>query len=752
MSDPFEDLENQNKNPDPFLLILERCKRDPDHLLKSETDFDLVLRVYEDIEQPDNLAKLLERFSAVEGLDIEKLQRALLLKAIEKGEEKAVREAIEIGLNNSAELLKPDIAAAFVALYRAHAVRWGYLVQSLRDAKVRRVSAFQKAIEAEAKKAPPPKPAPPSSPVDVYRQSGCVMVYDGPRPGLYNVDKEGQLDRQLSQKFTVRGIGRSPAGSGKPVSVFGIVVDFANRYGRDDVLVLNGDLLNGEASKLGVNLYGRGFLHDSAETLRRALQRYWANFITPRLVDVAPKTGWMKNLGFVYLDEFFPYPGVPHDAVVLDPAATGPRIERRGRLNGVAALLGKHAYGVWATSGLLSGPLLELADDEGGGYCGFGSSSGLKSWLERAAGTVAGSGARTGGFTQSFASTAGGVEGMLRASNDLPLSIDDTSSVEDPRVIRALVFMAANGSGKARMRADISMRETPWFRVFLRLNGEVPTQKILTDAKIIVRGGFKVRMIDVPAQGRGRTDNTSRGAALDATEEDPTAFIEKLSEAMREDYGHALPEFIRRLIAEEVTGGDVKEFIKEFIACLDLGEVHGQIERVVRKFALTAVAGELAIALGVLPWAPGSAAEAAKYFFGLWRNVRKGDKAAEVEDGLTALQKFFEQNSESRFDEVDERGNLMFRDKPVARRVGFVQGKDLDRRWIIPVETLKDLCPGVDLRALVSELANLGAILTETDKSRNTVRTTVKVTIEGRRPRYYVFTTKIFEVVSEDGE
>ena len=109
------------------------------------------------------------------------------------------------------------------------------------------------------------------------------------------------------------------------------------------------------------------------------------------------------------------------------------------------------------------------------------------------------------------------------------------------------------------------------------------------------RAGQLVRMLDIPAEGYGAFDNAG-----------PEGEAGKLAKALKQagsaSYGTAGPEFVRRLIAEDVTGEDVRALVADFTASELSTHSEGQIDRAAQRLGLIAAAGELATRLGVTPW------------------------------------------------------------------------------------------------------------------------------------------------------
>src|SRR5260370_27342632 len=133
--------------------------------------------------------------------------------------------------------------------------------------------------------------------------------------------------------------------------------------------------------------------------------------------------------------------------------------------------------------------------------------------------------------------------------------------------------------------------------------------------------------------------------------EQPYEFAEQLRVATSVFYGTPCRAYLRKLIADrDRLVGTVSEFRKTWrTQNCQAYESNGQIMRVAGHFGLIAAAGELAIALGVLPWDEGTADEAAATCFQAWLKTRGGAGPAGVENGIRQIRKISALQEESRF-------------------------------------------------------------------------------------------------------
>jgi uncharacterized protein (DUF927 family) len=267
-------------------------------------------------------------------------------------------------------------------------------------------------------------------------------------------------------------------------------------------------------------------------------------------------------------------------------------------------------------------------------------------------------------------------------------------------------------------------------------SGEIPFEAKLTEGKSKARAGQMIRLLDIPADrglGFGVFDNG--GATGDAS---------KLAGAIKNGasaaFGTAGPEFVRRIIREGVSGDDVRAIVADFAKAEVRQGADGQIERVAQRLGLIAVAGELAINLGVVPWQAGEAREAAAWAFRAWLANRGGSGPAEARQAVAQVRLFIEQHGDARFDPLDKPEA-----KPSPNRAGWRKDVGEVRQWYIPPETWKsEICSGLDPIFVARTLAERGLIEKPRDGFQKPTR------INGDLKRVYVVTARILAGGDDD--
>ena len=280
------------------------------------------------------------------------------------------------------------------------------------------------------------------------------------------------------------------------------------------------------------------------------------------------------------------------------------------------------------------------------------------------------------------------------------LVLDEFGQV-DGREAGAVLYSLSNGGGKVRATRDGAMREPKSWRVMVLSTGEITVAtKLSEDRGSKARAGQLVRMLDIPAdRGFGVFDHAG-------PDEDAAKLAKAFKQAAISAYGVAGPEFVRRLINEQVTGEDVRGHVGDFVsACLPAG-ADGQVDRAAQRLGLIAAAGELATLLGVTPWREGEVTAAAAWALEQWIGQRGGTEPAEARQAVEQVRRFIEAHGEYRFeplDDVDARA--------LPNRAGWRKGEGPVREWLIPSETWRaEICNGLDPKFVARTLGEAGIL------------------------------------------
>jgi putative DNA primase/helicase len=498
---------------------------------------------------------------------------------------------------------------------------------------------------------------------------------------------------------------------------WGVLLCWSDADGRAHEWAMPLAMLAGDGTEVRARLLDGGLFVGPGRAAREALAAYLMRAKPTARVRVVDRLGWHGAADgarvFVLPDRTL---GAGSEAVRLQterPDALPP-IREAGELadwrREIAARCCGNSRLMLAVSAAFAAPLLGLLGEEGGGFHLRSASSTGKTAALAAAGSVWGGGGLCG-WCRSWRNTANALEAVAATHCDLLLCLDEMGEAA-PEAVAEAAYMLANGSGKGRAARDGSARRVAQWRVLFLSSGEVGLAERLAEARSgprRVRAGQEVRVVDVPADaGAGLgVFETLRGA------EDGAAFADALKAAARRYHGTAGRAFLARLTAEpDALAAAAREAVRAFEAAHVPKGAGGQVRRVARRFALVAAGGEMAAALGIVPWARGEAEEAAARCLADWIGAREGGKgSAEDAAAIAAVRRFLELHGEARFTPISRGsdGEDVAPERATIQRAGFRRREGEGWTfWILPEVWRTEVCAGFDPQAAARALRRAG--------------------------------------------
>lgn len=197
---------------------------------------------------------------------------------------------------------------------------------------------------------------------------------------------------------------------------------------------------------------------------------------------------------------------------------------------------------------------------------------------------------------------------MATTYNDLPLILDELKAVS-PKIVGSIAYMLAMGRGKERGTKDITLREVLQWRTLVLASSERPFESYLKAAGETMEAGQQARFVDVPAIVSESTGIFDTLHGLELTEEYSKHFADGLNRSAATYYGAAgiawleyLTCSVRSKLIAHVD--ELRETFRQQYRPQDTG---AQLGRVMERFTLCAVAGEVATAAGITGWQEGEA-------------------------------------------------------------------------------------------------------------------------------------------------
>jgi putative DNA primase/helicase len=310
----------------------------------------------------------------------------------------------------------------------------------------------------------------------------------------------------------------------------------------------------------------------------------------------------------------------------------------------------------------LAGPLIRhLSSAESGGIHLQGPSSIGKSTCLAAAVSVWGG----RDFLRQWRATSNGLEAIAAMLTDTCLILDEINEVE-PKHLGQSIYMLANGRGKTRAKQDSSARAVKTWRLTYISSGELTPAEYMRMDNTRIQAGQEMRLLNIPAaREHGAFDDLhslSSGAELS----------HEIKAASAKHFGHAGLFFVERLVSLLV---DQSSRLLDERLDLITDQVFkagktddAQAGRAAKKFAVFALAGELATDWGIVPWTSGEATDAASEVFGLWRQDF-GEGPSESRKILESVRDYIDQHGPNRF--VHGRQQVGFRSERELHPVGL---------------------------------------------------------------------------------
>lgn len=527
-----------------------------------------------------------------------------------------------------------------------------------------------------------------------YRVYDHGITLDGVklRPGVWhhgckidaNTGEKTPVNEWLCGPLHVDAVTRNESQD----SNYGRLLRFRNADQKELTWAMPNELLAGKPDSILEVLLCMGM--DVDYKRRSQVCQYVASQYPKRRVIAATSTGWHTPQLFI-----MPKQNIgTGDAIFQSEAASGDEYRQGGTMAGWQSSIGAWCAGnpllMLSICASLGGALLFHVQRQGGGFHAVGDSSTGKSTLVLAGCSVWGHGEN---FKRTWRATGNGLEGIAAQRNDTLLALDEIGEA-DPREIGAVIYAMANGTGKARASRSGAAKASKRWRVMLLSSGELGLSAMMAEGGKRSRAGQEIRLIDVPARRTFGAWDDLHGMV------GGREFSDAIQRASVTDYGHAGPAFIRKLLEQDQLKG-LPSLLAQF--CTQYPSSNGQESRAAERFALVAMAGELAIEFGILPLGTGHIQAEMLELFDVWRAGR-GEGPSEDRQILRAVADFIARHGDTRFSSVkDSMGEA--RD-----RAGYWEDAPAGRLYLFNRTGLEEAAKGYDLGRVVLALDSVGAI------------------------------------------
>lgn len=504
----------------------------------------------------------------------------------------------------------------------------------------RGIDAVREQIEATLATAPTPEPGAAPAP----RRDGHDPFIVDPK-GVYFLgrDRDGRelAPLWLCSRLEVIARTRDTDGAG-----WGYLLTFCDPAGRPREWAMPARMLSGDGGEYRGALLNQGLQIATSSTARNRLTEYLQTRQPEALATCTERCGWHQGGdGAVYVLPDTTIGETPERVVHQVDGATQKTFRQRGDASTWRERIGALCVGnsrmVFAVAAMFAGPLLRPAGVDSGGFHFKGDSSSGKTTLLRLAASVNGAPA----YLQRWRTTANALELTAAAHCDATLILDELGQI-DPREAGESAYMLSNEQSKGRASRSAALRPRLTWRLLFLSAGEIGLSDHMQEAGKRTRVGQEVRMVDLRADagtGLGVFENL-HGRASGA------ALADELVRAAANVYGAPGLAWLEWMASHwQGLGKRVRERMDALRAAWVPEGASGQVQRVAQRFAIVAVAGELATMAELTGWPAGESEHAVKRCLDDWLNARGGAGNAEVTQMLRQVKSFLEQHGSSRF-------------------------------------------------------------------------------------------------------
>lgn len=572
----------------------------------------------------------------------------------------------------------------------------------------------------------------PKLPNGFFFQADLLWYQPNPKSNAENEEEDGPPPIRICSKLEITALTRD-----ENQENHGVLLELLDPDKHPHKWAMPMELLAGSGDEYRRHLLSLGLRIDPGSKPRSLLTAYIQGCAPLARVRCVSRPGWHGNC-FVLNDQVIGLI-IGHEQVLFQSVSPYTiDFSEKGTLDdwryNVAAPCRGNSRLVFSVSLAFASPLLEPLEIEGGGFHFKGPSSIGKTTALIVASSVWGGRS----YLKTWRTTDNGLEGLCTCHNHTLLVLDELSQY-DPEKAGTAAYLIANGQGKGRSNADGRLRKPASWRLVFLSSGEVGLSAHVEEAGKKSKTGQGVRMVDIPADTgiHGLFENLHSRA-------DGDALSRELKEAALSAYGVPSKVFLEKLSKEkDALIPDLKKMIRAFVSdVIGQKKVSGQVSRVAERFALVAVAGELATIFAITGWDSGEATKAAKDCFYAWLKDRGGVANLEEDSLLTQVRLFFALHGESRFSRMDAQS-----DSKTVNRAGYrrsINGDEDELEFLVfPDVFQSEICKGLSSSHVIKTCLANGFL-----RPNASGESTHPTRLPGvkKMSRLYVFTSRVLGV------
>jgi len=556
--------------------------------------------------------------------------------------------------------------------------------------------------------------------------------------GLYLIKEKRGEDGELKQTRTF--ISHSAIILGEARSLNNAnwkrVIRFYDKDNTPHTLLIPYEHFMGEAQEALKIIANHGLMPPRQSQKKNVFISYIQDYPIEKRFRSVERTGWYGN-SFVTTNRTY---GNGTDEELLfhsdmkDPHSTLGSFEGWQELS---RLVEPHSLAVLAFSCAFSGQLVTPLAIESGGFHIYGTSTDGKSTITKASCSIWG---KPKDVSKSWRTTDNALENDAELRNDSFLNLDELRQAA-AKDVNNIIYMLTGEKGKARGSKSGKNQDTKQFSLMYTSTGEIALEDHLRRGGIELDAGLLLRFAHLSSdagKGYGVFECINYGS-------NSSDVGNHINELASKNHGHAGIKWLEFLTSDK---NAVMQKAQELLDCFieqHTQTKNGQANRVLRRFALVAVAGELATLAGITGWQQGRAFEAVAQCFNTWLSGLGNGENMEETKILEHIKAFFESNGTSRFEEltvIRQADGEVIRPR-IHNRVGYYD--PVDKVYLVsPTMFKKEMCIGMNDANVKKVLIKRGWIkgFTEGDKKLYVKKSTLP---NGTRDRMMHFSIEAMQ-------
>jgi len=449
-------------------------------------------------------------------------------------------------------------------------------------------------------------------------------MYELREHGLY-ITKHDSDPLYLCGRLQVLAITRNNKQKGS----FGRLIEWTNIDGQKfQQVILMRQIINDGGRQLRELLVDSGLHVSSSRNTWDSIIGYITQSKTKERAICVENTGWLERS---YVTPGWTA-GLSKEEVVFSGNLNDEALEEKGSLNGwqkeLAPLCQNNPLLTFSVCVAIAAPLVHWLGWDSCGFHLVGSSKSGKTTAMKLAASIF----SDENYWVSWRSTTNGLEAISASRNDMLLCLDEFHQAS-PEEVDQSIYTLSNGVSKIRSNQDGSLASRKRWKLLFLSTGEIGLSEMLEKVQRSPKAGQSIRFLEIPVIGKYNAFDDIHGYASGKE------FADAINEKIKNNHGSLIQPWVNHLSSIDDLPTYLINNIKELTSRWQFNSKGNQFGYALDRFALLAIAGEMATKIGLLPWDCGDSEKAIFNIIESWIAARGYESDSEDQFLLKQLPK-----------------------------------------------------------------------------------------------------------------